>query len=158
MKSMPSTSTAAEQSFCLCGRKVPYRDCCEPFHLGRAWPETAEQLMRSRYVAYALHLKDYLLQTWDPSTRPSDFTFDENLHWQKLRILKTKRGRAQDNTGSVVFRAEYCLKDGGLNGQPDRVDSSGSVIEKGVMTEKSRFVRDHRQSGAPWVYLDGELS
>ncbi len=28
-----------------------YHDCCRPFHIGKANPETAEKLMRSRYSA-----------------------------------------------------------------------------------------------------------
>lgn len=127
---------------CLCGSKKPYAECCQPFHKGEAFPATVEQLMRSRYSAYALHLKEYLLHTWDKTTRPGDFSFESGLQWRKLRIVKTKQGTEKDVKGMVVFRAEY-----ELDGE--------SGIEKGVMTEKSRFKRD---ADGHWVYVSGEVS
>lgn len=39
-------------SSCPCKSRETYAACCESFHLGRAKPATAEQLMRSRYSAY----------------------------------------------------------------------------------------------------------
>lgn len=39
---------------CPCQSGKPYTECCQPFHLKTAFPETAEQLMRSRYAAYTL--------------------------------------------------------------------------------------------------------
>jgi len=39
---------------CPCQSSQPYADCCQPFHTGQRQPENAEQLMRSRYAAYAL--------------------------------------------------------------------------------------------------------
>jgi SEC-C motif-containing protein len=130
------------ESLCPCGSKKPYAECCQPFHQGEAFPATAEQLMRSRYSAYALHLKDYLLQTWDKTTRPGDFSFESGLKWCKLRIVKTKQGGAQDGKGMVAFRAEYEL-------------DTESGVEKGVMTEKSQFRRDDE---GHWVYVSGEVS
>ncbi len=130
------------EALCLCGSKKSYAECCQPFHSGVAFPATAEQLMRSRYTAYALHLKDYILQTWDKTTRPGDFTFEVGLQWCKLRIVKTKQGTEKDAKGMVVFRAEYEL-------------DSEFGSEKGVMTEKSRFKRDANDH---WVYVSGEVS
>ena len=48
---------------CPCTSKKPYDRCCGPFHGGTAAPETAEQLMRSRFSAYALGKVDYLIAT-----------------------------------------------------------------------------------------------
>ncbi len=33
---------------CVCESGKAYKDCCQPFHAGQAWPDTPEQLMRSR--------------------------------------------------------------------------------------------------------------
>jgi hypothetical protein len=33
---------------CVCESGKAYKDCCQPFHTGQAWPGTPEQLMRSR--------------------------------------------------------------------------------------------------------------
>ena len=50
------------QQTCPCG-KGSYTQCCEPLHLGTAKALTAEQLMRSRYSAFALQQIDYIVQT-----------------------------------------------------------------------------------------------
>ena len=50
-----------EESLCPCKSRLSYALCCLPFHQGKAKPETAEQLMRSRYSAYFFRLVDYLV-------------------------------------------------------------------------------------------------
>ena len=37
---------------CPCSSGQTYNDCCAPFHRHESLPQTAEQLMRSRYSAY----------------------------------------------------------------------------------------------------------
>lgn len=123
---------------CPCGSKKTYTVCCEPFHLGQAFPQSAERLMRSRYSAYVMKLEQYLINTWAESTRPSEIEFEENIHWLRLRIVKTKQGHAEDQKGMVAFKAFY------------EVDGV-----KGLMTEKSQFIRDE---AGHWVYLSGEVS
>ena len=127
--------TEHAQRNCLCGSNKKYQDCCQPFHLKKAFPETAEQLMRSRYVAYALHLKTYLIETWAEVSRPAEFEFENGLSWQRLQIDKTQQGRKKDKTGWVTFTAYYQVG-----------------LERSSMTEVSRFIRDKNQH---WVYLDG---
>ena len=56
---------------CPCGTGLPYDDCCGPLHAGSTAAATAEQLMRSRYSAFAVGDAAYLLATWHPSTRPA---------------------------------------------------------------------------------------
>lgn len=125
-------------TICPCGSKKAYVDCCEPFHLEQAFPQSAEQLMRSRYSAYVMKLEPYLMMTWAEKTRPEQVEFEEGVHWLKLRIVKTKQGHAEDQKGIVFFKAFY--------------EVAG---EKGVMTEKSQFIRDE---AGHWVYLSGEVS
>ena len=51
-----------EESLCPCKSRMSYKDCCMPYHYGRAQAETAEQLMRSRYSAYFFRRTDYLVE------------------------------------------------------------------------------------------------
>ena len=120
-------------AWCLCGSKKHYDVCCGPFHLNKAFPQTAEQLMRSRYVAYALHLEAYLLSTWAKTTRPGRIEFENGLSWEDLKILKTHQGRKKDQQGRVTFKATFKVG-----------------LEQGVMIEKSQFIRNH---SFHWVYL-----
>lgn len=96
-------------------------------------PSTAEQLMRSRYSAFALGLEQYLLATWHESTRPKDLELDAQLRWRGLEIISTRAGGAAASRGVVEFAAHYT--DGGHEAQQHEV---------------STFVK---QDGA-WYYLD----
>ena len=112
---------------------MSYGECCEPFHQGTKGP-TAERLMRSRYSAYALGLDEYILSTWHPTTRPTDFAIDPDVRWYRLDILNRTAGGLLDSSGTVEFRAYFR-------------SPSGS----GDQHELSRFVRER---GA-WFYVDG---
>ncbi len=99
---------------CPCGSNQPYGDCCEKL-LNGAKASTAEQLMRSRYVAYTQANLDYIERTHDPATR-SELDINtarqwaENSQWLGLEILHTEAGQADDDTGLVEFKAHYRLK------------------------------------------------
>lgn len=127
-------SAAATQA-CPCGTGATYRACCGPLHDGER-ASTAEQLMRSRYSAYALDLRDYLFRTWHPRTRPDDLSTAGGIGWLGLEILATVDGGASDEEGTVEFVARS-------------QDPSGEH----ALHETSRFVR----RGGHWVYLDGDV-
>ncbi len=120
---------------CPCGSRRSYGDCCRPFHEGMA-AATALQLMRSRFSAYALALSDYVLATWDPSTRPDALDLDEGITWRRLQIVDTASGGPDDTEGVVQFRASYRSPEGG-----------------GVLSERSRF----RRVAGRWRYVDGDI-
>ena len=79
----------AEAEPCPCGSGREFAACCAPFIQGTARAQTAEQLMRSRYVAYAMGAEDYLLRTWHPSTRPASLGLSVAgaVQWLGLKIL-----------------------------------------------------------------------
>jgi SEC-C motif-containing protein len=103
--------------------------CCLPLHAGERQAETAEQLMRSRYSAFAVGDSDYLWRTWHPRTRPDNVSIDSGLVWTGLEILD----RA---AGEVEFRASY------REGQ-----------RTGTLRERSRFAVRARR----WFYVDGDV-
>ncbi|QNE16825.1 hypothetical protein F1D05_01565 [Kribbella qitaiheensis] len=118
---------------CPCGLDAGYDDCCGRLHRGKA-AATAEQLMRSRYVAYVVHDAAYLLRTWAAASRPPHLTFEENFEWTALDILNTAGGSAFHTEGTVEFRAHYLA-----DGQP------------GDQHEISHFARENDL----WVYVKG---
>jgi SEC-C motif domain protein len=128
----PRTTPSVLTAQCPCGLGLPYGECCARLHRGESVAATAEQLMRSRFCAFALHNGPYLLRTWHPDTRPRDLRFDTGLRWTRLEVLDTTAGGLFDTEGTVRFRAHY-------------LDAG----EPGAMTEHSRFVR----SGGGWVYV-----
>jgi SEC-C motif-containing protein len=117
------------QRTCPCGSDTTYDACCGRLHRGAASAETAEELMRSRYSAYAVGDTSYVFRTWHPRTRPDDLEPDPTLTWTGLRIV----GSGED---WVEFVASF--------------DRAG---EPGEHRELSRFER----RGGRWVYVDGDV-
>ena len=119
---------------CPCGTGLTYAECCGRLHDGTATAGTAEQLMRSRYSAFAVGDAAYLLDTWHPRTRPRTLELDPAVRWTGLEIVATTAGSMLDREGTVEFEAAYVV---------DRA--------AGVQRERSRFVREDGR----WFYLDG---
>ena len=88
---------------CPCGLGDPYDACCGRLHRGEAFAATAEQLMRSRYSAFAVGDLDYLLAPWHPSTRPAELALDDELRWVRLDVQDVRGGGFLDATGEVEF-------------------------------------------------------
>ena len=124
---------------CPCTSKKPYDRCCGPFHAGRTAPETAEQLMRSRFSAYAMAKVNYLI-----ATRPEDKRSEENreelaqycksVSCVGLKIVSKELGGRDDSTGIVTFHASLQT-----NGR------------RSLHIETSHFARENGK----WVYVDG---
>jgi len=120
---------------CPCGGGrggARYGECCGPFLAGAPAP-TPEQLMRSRFTAFALGDAAYLSETWHPSTAPERLDLDAALHWERLEIV---RAEATATRGTVEFRALW---------------RPGAT--RGVLHEVSRF----RFAAGRWYYVDGEV-
>ena len=87
--------TALLDSACPCQSNKSYADCCGRFHRGAEFPQTAEQLMRSRYAAYVLKNVPYIVATTVPSQQallnvPAIQAWAENTQWLGLQILNTE--------------------------------------------------------------------
>jgi SEC-C motif-containing protein len=100
------------QTQCPCGQQRPLQDCCGRFIAGRELPDSAEELMRSRYTAFAIHQVDYLIESHHPETRGEVSRdevkrFSEGLAWRGLEILETVDGQADDDQGWVEFAAHF---------------------------------------------------
>ena len=123
---------------CVCGSNKPFGQCCQPLLDDIRPAATPEELMRSRYSAYALGgYGKYLLSTWfapmakDMSTAQLSRL---DVDWITLQIIDTG---VEDNSGWVEFKASY--------------KENNNIIE---MHEKSVFIRQ----GSRWFYIGGEVS
>ena len=124
---------------CNCGSSKLFESCCGRFLSGEQLPKTPEQLMRSRYSAYARgDCGEYLLQTWFPATA-GDLTAEalsqRNCEWIKLEVLAKQQN---GDTGLVEFKAWYR-------------DEAGA---EQLLHEKSVFQR----SAGRWLYVGGEVN
>ncbi len=67
-----------------------------------------ESLMRSRYSAFVLDLRAYLLETWHPSTRPAQIEAPEpGLKWLGLEVKKAALLDADRGTVEFVARSKW---------------------------------------------------
>lgn len=125
---------------CPCGSARPYAGCCGPLHArhaadGQLAAASPEALMRSRYTAFVLDLRDYLLASWHASTRPASLEPPEpGLKWLGLDVKRAALQDADHGTVEFVARSK-------LGGRAHRLH------------ELSRFVRE----GGQWFYVDGDL-
>lgn len=122
---------------CICGSGKAFSHCCEPLLRGKILAKTPEQLMRSRFSAYALGGHgEYLLKTWF-APMAKGLTIEElssqDLQWKSLEVLGSG---VKDGQGWVEFKATYT--DEGRNK---------------VLHEKSVFTLN----GASWFYIGGEI-
>ncbi len=102
--------------YCPCGSKLIFEECCEPFLIHKRKPETAVQLMRARYTAYALGTVEFLYETSGPKVK-KEFDADssrkwaESAQWTGIEILEEVDGAAGDERGRVEFIAHYTVNE-----------------------------------------------
>lgn len=124
---------------CPCQSKQLYSKCCKPFHDGAALPATPEQLMRSRFSAYALHNADYVMDTTHPEN-PA-YTKDRSAwkesilsfcHLTQFNGLQISESTDEHVTFTAILQQQG--KDAGF-------------------TERSKFVKVNDR----WLYQSGEF-
>ena len=93
--------------------------------------------MRSRYSAFVLQRRDYLLATWHPSQRPATLELSPHTQWLGLQV------RAHRSTGSDTAEVEFVARSR---------DSGPGGGRAQRLHERSRFVRE----GGRWYYVAGE--
>jgi SEC-C motif-containing protein len=126
---------------CPCGSGTAYALCCAPLLAGERDATTAEELMRSRYTAFATGDVDHLVRTWHPRTRPEVLELDPSTRWTGLTVVRTERGAAADDEGLVEFVARF----------EEPSAATGRAVT-GRLREVSRFAR----RAGRWVYVDGD--
>lgn len=127
---------------CFCGSGKMFSECCKPFISGEQNAPTAEQLMRSRYSAYATAAVEYLIKTCHPDIRGENsekslLKWCKSNQWKKLSIISTYKGNVNDTEGEVTFKAFY-------------LDSKFKLHEH---KEHSYFVKED----GCWLYSRGDL-
>jgi len=138
-------SSSNEPAACPCGGGA-YGSCCGPLIGGEQLAVTAEQLMRSRYSAFALGASDpgaieHLLRTHPetgqkaPARRKALKDSCRNLQWLSLKVLDCQDGGPLDQQGTVTFEAHWRDRD----------------RREGVLRECSRFGRGE---SSEWLYLE----
>lgn len=132
-----------QETVCRCGSDLSYETCCKPYHQGSRSPENALKLMKSRYVAYALNLPEYIIRTTHPASpqyqanvfawKRSITKFSQSQVFQKLEVVDFIE---HGSFSTVVFIAHLA------SGHTDNTFCERSYFEK---------LKGH------WLYKWGEL-
>lgn len=145
---------------CYCQSGSDFSDCCRVFILGQQLPDTAVQLMRSRFSSYcdgSNAALQYIANTYHPLSQAENpiheiTTFAKAAHFISLQVIDVSdelslpedlpqllpKSSASDSLsyGTVHFKVQFIMQD-----------------KLHLLEEKSRFIRTNQQ----WSYLDGEL-
>lgn len=124
---------------CYCGSGIEYFSCCGKFISGDCAPNTPEQLMRSRYSAYAQGIIDYIAATMsgtalDGFDNVSSKKWADSVIWLGLNVINAYN--QSDDHGFVEFSAKFLQKNNKLQ----------------EIHELSEFII---QDGK-WMYIDGK--
>lgn len=120
---------------CECGLEKSFDECCGRFLGGESKPETAEELMRSRFVAFGMGNFEYLERT-QVEPFPPEAREGKLPEWESLKVVEAVDGGREDQTGIVEFVAHY--HQGGCRNHHER----------------SRFSR----VDGDWKYVGGEIN
>ena len=124
---------------CPCPSGKEYAACCEPVIRGKRKASTAEELMRSRYSAYALGEVDWIVASQCEEgrqivDREATAQWSKQSTWRGMEVLTTQEGGADDQQGLVEFKAHYTV--------------NGEDI---THHEVAHFRRENND----WVFVDG---
>ena len=123
------------ENLCPCCSGKLYEECCELFHSKKEFPKTAEELMRSRYAAFAIPNGDYLWETTLPNKRKFHHkteleNWGKDNTWTKLEII-------QSSEKEVEFKAYFTDKFG----------------QENIHHERSTFKKVDKK----WYYVSGKF-
>ena len=128
-------------SVCPCGSNLNSEQCCLCYISGAALPQTAEQLMRSRYTAYTQANITYIQATMrglaaEDFNTEAAYQWAKTVKWKRLTVLETYSDPQDENHAFVKFKAYYIYQ-----GKPH------------TLSEISEFKRIAGQ----WFYVNGEV-
>ena len=130
---------------CPCFSGDRAASCCSPLHRGEREAASPEELMRSRYAAFALGLGEYLVRT---------LAADHPHRGMPPMALVQELRRAHERQRFLGLRILHARVD--EDGDEGEVLFHARIFEKGVdhsFAELSRFVRE---AGA-WRYAAGTV-
>lgn len=112
---------------CPCGRGASYADCCGRYHAGPLALQAPdpESLMRSRYSAFVLDLRAYLLASWHADHRPAELDGPEaGLKWLGLNVRRAEMLGADRGLVEFVARSK-------LGGRAHRLHEISEFVREG---------------------------
>lgn len=133
---------------CFCCSSKPFQACCEPFIKGDKTPVTAEQLMRSRFSAYATAQYAYILDTYTKEKQQGLSVDDlaqsaQGAKWFALQVHDAQSEESAESNTSATLHS-------------DTVEFTAFYFEDKKMYQLHETSNFRVENGA-WRYHDGTL-
>ena len=130
---------------CPCGTELAYAQCCQPLIMATQPANSPEQLMRSRYSAYATKQAEYIYLTYAQASK-AEQSITGIVQWAaQTKWLKL----------IIHYASNHQLNS--TNHESAQVEFSAFYLHQGEiwhMRERSNFIIEE----AVWRYLEGNLS
>lgn len=170
----PDFSDPGADEPCPCGSGRAYGECCLPFHDGKGWPATPEELVRARYSAHVKRRLTYILFTqaeyhdfrgiieqFVPLTVELAAAMPPELEWLGLNILGTGEDRQRGAYVDFTYTNRIPRSPGSDGNGSDEEARDGQRDVVFTTGERSFFVRRgdrvYYTSGIPLESLSKEM-
>uniref|UniRef100_A0A7S1J825 YchJ-like middle NTF2-like domain-containing protein n=1 Tax=Eutreptiella gymnastica TaxID=73025 RepID=A0A7S1J825_9EUGL len=157
---------------CGCKSGLTYKECCQPFHKGKKYPQTVEALFRARYSAFINKEKDFVYNTTDPvhmakvDKTPAQLKDDinlscTNLFFEDMAIIEEKEGPYKEDAYelaegevSLKFRFWYrfIAEFKGTRGKVTR-----RATERGDLLTRTETSVFRRGKDGKWLFVDSPI-
>ncbi len=146
---------------CFCGANAIFENCCLPYinseKTPRVFPQTPEQLMRSRFSAYASGNNQYIFDTYAKNSQSSQSVKEIKAWGDSCKWIALKIHSASSNEKIICITKP--------NSSEQFVEFSAFYITENTLfelRENSRFVleaniEDTDGHNLHWRYLDGNI-
>lgn len=164
MNTIPVNTTFANiNQLCFCGSNIDFSSCCLPYINKEVPAPTPEQLMRSRFSAYAFGHSQYIYDTYAKSSQTAQSVKDiddwsKSCVWIALKIHPTADNLNKTTEQFVEFSAFY-ITDSTLY---ELREKSRFVLEDDMTTSIAANVEIKERSSLnsqlkQWRYIDGDI-
>ncbi len=146
-------TTMQSNQTCFCGTDLPFEVCCQPLINQNKLPQTPEQLMRSRFSAYATEQYQYIFDTYAKQSQIELSVEDiqnsgADSHWFAL-VIYTSSMLENEKEQFVEFSAFYIAD----NGLYEMREKSRFLLE-----DVSKAIKGQKQdNNKQWRYVDGDI-
>ena len=159
---------------CFCGSNKAFASCCKPFIVRevnqtgdkqanqQTFPETPEQLMRSRFSAYVVGNGQYIFDTYAKSSQASQSVeeindWSKSCTWLALQIHSINNNNvvtANSSEQYVEFSAYYITD----NFLCELRENSRFVLESSALEGTvSEYNTKNENQSQQWRYIDGDI-
>lgn len=148
---------------CFCGSNLNFSSCCLPYINKEVSPETPEQLMRSRFSAYAFGNAQYIYDTYAKNSQIAQSVEDiddwsKACAWIALKIHSAADDLHKTTEQFVEFSAFY-ITEGTLYElrEKSRFILAEDVTATMVASTEIKEGSDLNSQLKQWRYIDGDI-